>query len=108
MIETGEPIVAKAERETFDDRPDAWVSTTKLALRDEHGKIIDLSGSLDKTAPLGVKRSPLARDDPQSAAPALIVPTGTEAFAHRRGWQRRDASGGRAESPNSADGGRGR
>src|SRR5450755_806242 len=30
VIETGEPIVAKVERETFDDRPDAWVSTTKL------------------------------------------------------------------------------
>ena len=44
VIETGEPIVAKVERETFDDRPDAWVSTTKLALRDEHGKIIGTWG----------------------------------------------------------------
>ncbi|HYA44131.1 MAG TPA: hypothetical protein VED59_00880, partial [Acidimicrobiales bacterium] len=29
IICTGEPMVAKLERETFADRPDAWVSTTK-------------------------------------------------------------------------------
>jgi diguanylate cyclase (GGDEF)-like protein len=44
VIETGEPIVAKVELETFDDRPDAWVSTTKLALRDEHGTIVGTWG----------------------------------------------------------------
>jgi PAS domain-containing protein len=31
VIETGAPIVARLERETFDDdRADAWVSTTKM------------------------------------------------------------------------------
>jgi hypothetical protein len=35
-METGEPMVAKLVRETFaDDRPDAWVSTTKMPLLDD-------------------------------------------------------------------------
>ena len=44
VIETGEPLVAKVERETFTDRPDAWVSTTKLPLRDEQGNIVGTWG----------------------------------------------------------------
>ena len=44
VIETGEPMIAKVERETFHDRPDTWVSTTKLPLRDEHGNIIGTWG----------------------------------------------------------------
>jgi diguanylate cyclase (GGDEF)-like protein/PAS domain S-box-containing protein len=51
IIETGDPIVAKIERETFHDRPDAWVSTTKLPLRDDNGRIIGIFGlSRDVTA----------------------------------------------------------
>jgi PAS domain S-box-containing protein len=53
MIETGEPFIAKLERETFADRPYAWVSTTKLPLRDEHGNIIGTWGiARDVTAQL--------------------------------------------------------
>ena len=44
VIETGKPMVAKVERETFDDRPDAWVSTIKMPLRDERGKIVGTWG----------------------------------------------------------------
>ena len=44
IIRTGEPMVAKIERETFDDRADEWVSTTKLPLRDEGGRIIGTFG----------------------------------------------------------------
>ena len=39
IIRTGEPLVAKVERETFADRAEGWVSTTKVPLRDESGKV---------------------------------------------------------------------
>ncbi len=45
VIRTGEAIVGKLERETFENRTDdAWVSTTKLPLRDRHGQIIGTFG----------------------------------------------------------------
>jgi diguanylate cyclase (GGDEF)-like protein/PAS domain S-box-containing protein len=44
IIRTGEPIVGKLERETFHDRVDAWASTSKMPLRDKHGKIIGTFG----------------------------------------------------------------
>ena len=44
VMATGEPMAAKIERETFDNRPDAWVSTTKLPLRDDRGSIVGTFG----------------------------------------------------------------
>ena len=51
IIRTGEPIVGQVERETFSGRPDIWVSTTKVPLRDDQGEIIGTFGiSRDITA----------------------------------------------------------
>ena len=51
IIRTGEPIYDKLERETYDDRPDTWVSTTKLPLLDADGGIVGTWGlSRDITA----------------------------------------------------------
>ncbi len=51
IIRTGQPIVDVEERETFPNGGEAWVSTTKTPLRDEHGTIVGTFGiSRDITA----------------------------------------------------------
>jgi PAS domain S-box-containing protein len=51
VMQTGEPMVEQVERETFHDRPDVWVATTKLPLRDDAGEIVGTWGtSRDVTA----------------------------------------------------------
>ena len=44
IIRTGRPLMNIEEKETWPGRPDTWVSTTKLPLRDESGKIIGIFG----------------------------------------------------------------
>ncbi len=44
IIETGEPILNKVERETWDDGEDTYCSTTKLPWRDKEGNIIGTFG----------------------------------------------------------------
>jgi PAS domain S-box-containing protein len=44
IIRTGQPLLNMEERETWPDRPDTWVVTSKMPLRDEEGKIIGTFG----------------------------------------------------------------
>ena len=44
IIRTGQPIVGLVEKETWRDRGDTWVSTTKVPLRDDKGNIVGTSG----------------------------------------------------------------
>jgi PAS domain S-box-containing protein len=61
VIETGQPMAAKVEADRFPERPDHWVSTTKLPLRDAHGKIIGTWGiSRDITAQIAAEQALVA------------------------------------------------
>jgi PAS domain S-box-containing protein len=58
VMETGEPVLAKIERETFEDGPDAWTQTTKLPLRNEQDEIVGTWGvSRDVTASVEAERA---------------------------------------------------
>jgi two-component system sensor histidine kinase/response regulator len=44
IMRTGEPLINDIEKETWADRPLSWVSSTKMPLKDEQGKIIGTFG----------------------------------------------------------------
>jgi PAS domain S-box-containing protein len=44
IIRTGEPLVDIEEKETYPDRPDTWVITTKMPFRDSSGTIVGTFG----------------------------------------------------------------
>jgi diguanylate cyclase (GGDEF)-like protein/PAS domain S-box-containing protein len=44
LLQTGEQLVGIEERETWQDGREAWVSTTKVPLRDRSGRIVGLIG----------------------------------------------------------------
>lgn len=44
LLQTGEPLIAVEEHETWQDGREAWVSTTKVPLRDRSGQIVGLFG----------------------------------------------------------------
>jgi sigma-B regulation protein RsbU (phosphoserine phosphatase) len=45
IMEGGEPLVGIEEHMTWADRPDAWVSTSKIPLRKEGGDVIGIAGT---------------------------------------------------------------
>ena len=52
IIRTGQPVVGKEEKDTWADGHVAWVTTTKMPLRDAHGNILGTFGiSRDVTEP---------------------------------------------------------
>jgi diguanylate cyclase (GGDEF)-like protein/PAS domain S-box-containing protein len=58
IIRSGQPIEGKLERETFHDRADAWVSTSKMPLFDQQGQIIGTFGiTRDITAQVKAERA---------------------------------------------------
>ncbi len=44
IIRTGEPLLDAEERLTYTDRPDSWVLTTKMPLRDPAGEVVGTFG----------------------------------------------------------------
>lgn len=44
MLSTGQNVIGKLERETWPDRPDTWVLTSKLVMRDVGGDVIGSFG----------------------------------------------------------------
>ena len=58
VLETGQPTLAKVERETFDDRADAWVSTVRAPLFDGGGNVVGTWGlSRDVTVQIDAERA---------------------------------------------------
>lgn len=58
IIRTGEPLLGKIERETYRDGPDRWASTTKVALRDDEGRIIGTFGISRDVTPRSSRSRP--------------------------------------------------
>jgi PAS domain S-box-containing protein len=68
IMATGQPMVARVQRLTWPDRPDTWVSTTKMPLRDNDGQIVGTFGiSRDITE---LKQAQLELEQARQAAEA--------------------------------------
>ena len=44
IMQTGQPLISRVEKETWPDGPDTWCSSTKLPLRDTDGNVIGTFG----------------------------------------------------------------
>ena len=76
IIRTGEPIIGKLEQETHGGQALAWVSSTKMPLRDESGRIIGTFGiSRDVTAQIKAEKALAhqALHDPLTGLPNRIA-----------------------------------
>ena len=72
IIATGEPMVSRLEKETWKDREDTWVSTTKMPLRDPGGEIVGTFGISRDVTELKKTQDQLqeARDEADAASRA--------------------------------------
>jgi PAS domain S-box-containing protein len=61
IIETGQPMLNMEEKETWPDRPDTWVLTSKLPLRDKEGNIVGTFGISSNITPRKRAEEALAR-----------------------------------------------
>jgi PAS domain S-box-containing protein len=52
VLQTGEPLLAKEERVVYADGSTAWMSTTKLPLKDRQGRVIGTFGVSHDISPL--------------------------------------------------------
>ena len=76
VIRTGEPIVEKLEQETYGGQALAWVSSTKMPLRNESGRIIGTFGiSRNVTAQINAEKALAhqALHDPLTGLPNRIA-----------------------------------
>jgi two-component system sensor histidine kinase/response regulator len=77
LMESGDPVIGKEEKETWPDGRTTWVSTSKMPLRDRDGNIVGTFGisrdiTDEKLAMQALKRSELLN--------RLIVVTALDAF----------------------------
>ncbi|MCA9259716.1 MAG: PAS domain-containing protein, partial [Planctomycetales bacterium] len=72
IMRSGVPIIGQVERETWPTREDTWVSTTKMALRDQQGSIVGTFGISRDVTQLKLTQDALtkARDDAEAASRA--------------------------------------
>jgi PAS domain S-box-containing protein len=87
IIRTGEPIVNVEEKETWPNRPDTWVLTTKMPLRDQERNIIGTFGiSRDITEHKRAEEHilSLARFPDENPHPVMrITPDGAIIYANK-------------------------
>ena len=76
IVETGQPSAAKLERVVWKDGRVAWLSTTKLALRDGSGRIVGVAGISRDATDGKLRERQLARAVEQS--PVAVVITDVE------------------------------
>lgn len=77
MLESGDQVLGKLERETWPDRPDTWVLTSKMILRDPAGRVMGSFGISRDVTDLKNAQDIAQRSAQQMAAAAEIAKAAT-------------------------------